>query len=77
MTGVAHVICCNDSVEHVFLGNKEGAQELLEELASAHYFKYQAHWDEVAKRFGPRPQMTGWAYYRHHIRWHIRTVPLS
>lgn len=31
----AHVICCNDFVEYVFIGTKSGAQEKCKEMRDA------------------------------------------
>ena len=33
----AHVICCNDSVEHVVIGDESFANELMDQLKLASY----------------------------------------
>lgn len=71
----AHVICCNDSVEHVFLGTEEKAKEKLEELAKAHFAK----WHDPYAGCGLYSLPGGDPYeaYRKRLYWHIHTVSLT
>jgi len=72
----AHVICCNDSVEHVVVGTKEAARLKLRILADAYYKRMggDAHW---------RPEMrwsnaeTPYEAFRQRCYWHIHTVPME
>lgn len=88
MNTEAPVICCNDSVEHVFLGSEAGAEEKMKELRLAHYNSYDvscAYISEV-KRY-PRCEVEGWsesqilerAYknYCQRLYWRVRTIPLT
>ena len=60
----AHVICCNDSVEHVYFGDKALAEEKMEELAKREYERnYKSH----------IPRFT-YKEYRARQYWHIHTV---
>ncbi len=58
----AHVICCNDSVEAVFLGDEKDAEDILEKCAKENYEKYFRH--------------DSYEYYRDTFYWHLHTVNL-
>ena len=58
----AHVICCNDNVESVFLGDEKDAEDILEKRAKTAYeesFGYHSYED-----------------YRDIFYWHLHTVDL-
>jgi hypothetical protein len=59
----AHVICCNDSVKAVVLGDEEKAKEHMEKLAKKCWGnnQYIHHYDDYAE-------------YRKYNIWHITTV---
>lgn len=57
----AHVICCNDSVEYVFVGTKEAAHKKVEEVMQ-----------QFNKRFTDNTGNSKSVQY-----WHIHTVPCA
>lgn len=79
----AHVICCNDSVEHVHLGTEQDAKARLEELAKAYFDRNRHYWDQAARynnhltdaRYPGEPP--SYVYYRHQCYWHIHTTGVS
>jgi hypothetical protein len=74
----AHVICCNDSVEHVVIGTEEQAQAKLEELAKEHFDRFGGNTGEyddhsLYRHLGETP----YERYRQRLYWHIHTVAAS
>lgn len=67
---LAHVIKCNDSVEHVVLGTEEEARAKLEELREAYFERTQWMWRPIGKE---TPEQA----YKARCHWHVRTVPLT
>jgi hypothetical protein len=59
----AHVICCNDSVKAVVLGDEEKAKEHMEDLSKGYY-----------KKYGPRYWYSSYKQYLQQNKWHIHTV---
>lgn len=57
-----HVICSNDSIESVFLGDEKDAKEVLEEHAKADYVKSCGS--------------ISYEEYRSIYYWHLHTVDL-
>lgn len=57
----AHVICCNDGVEYVVVGNKEKAESKMAELSAAYFDLNRWH-------FGNDQA------YKVRCYWHIHTV---
>ena len=72
----AHVICCNDSVEHVFVGSEEDARLRMRILADAYYKQTggTAHWSQEQKWSSAD---SAYGAYRQRCYWHINTVPLE
>lgn len=58
----AHVICVNDGIEFVVLGEEEDAQKKLEALRDAYYDRHV------------KPAGVSLEDYRHRYYWHIHTV---
>lgn len=76
MEDEAHVICCNDSPEFVFVGKEEPARLRMRLLADAYYKQTggKAHWTQEMKWSSSD---TPYGAYRQRCYWHIRTVPLE
>lgn len=68
----AHVICANDSVEHVVIGPIEVAEKKLQDLAEAAFNRNPWHYQGSSglNFTGTTP----YEKYRNHVFWHIHTV---
>ena len=66
----AHVICMNDSVEHVVIDDEALANTKLDELRKA-YFDRNQH------VFHERDGESAWKAYLRRIYWHIHTVEVT
>lgn len=62
---VAHVICCNDMVVHVHLGDEAAANNLKEQLARADFERNVFHYDK------------DYAKYRSRCYWHVHDVGVT
>lgn len=71
-----HVICCNDSVQHVFDGPNEAALLKLEELAQSEFDRQPAYWQHDYLLYGSHHK-DSYTYYRNRCYWHIHNVPIS
>lgn len=69
------VITCNDSVEHVFIGNAEDATTKMELLASEHYQQNEAIYQEQSRQF--KMSQNAYQYYRQHTHWAARLTPFT
>ena len=58
----AHVICCNDKVESVFLGDEKDAEDILEKCAKTAYEESHGY--------------HSYEYYIDIFYWHLHTVDL-
>jgi len=67
MSNNAHVISMNDAVQHVHIGFKEDADNILEKLAKAEYEKLAGH----------TAYYSSYDNYRELIHWNIREVSYS
>lgn len=72
----AHVICCNDATEHVFIGDVEDAEDLKEELARQAYDRQIDYWCDYHRLLGLKTD-TPYQTYRKRCYWHIHTEPLT
>lgn len=72
----AHVICCNDMVEFVFVGPIEKAREKLEERAKQYYEQTGGgpRWKSERLTPGKLSDDEVYKWYRHRCYWHIHTV---
>jgi len=74
----AHVICCNDSVEHVVIGTEAQAQTKLEELRAADFERNKWSYQEVRGLSNPSVVLqTREDVYKHRYYWHIHTADLT
>lgn len=71
------VITCNDSVEHVFIGNAEDATIKMESLASKHYQQNKAHYQNLAHQYECQQPQNPYQYYRRHTNWVARDTPFD
>ena len=74
----AHVIMCNDSVQHAFISSDTDgvvAQETMDSLARKDYMNQKSHWDSEAR--GHHRHSDGYAYYRDTHIWHIKTANIT
>jgi hypothetical protein len=60
---IAHVICCNDSVEGVVVEGEDIANLAMEKAKRAYFEKRKWAWPE------------GYESYERQCYWHIHTVP--
>jgi hypothetical protein len=61
----AHVICCNDSVIRVIIGNLEKAEKIKDEMSKANY---------DASNHTCNKDFDNYHDYQHRMFWHIHTV---
>lgn len=66
----AHVICVNDSVEHVVIGTRAEAEAKLEELRAADF-------ERDPWRSQPLGRETRETAYRRRCRWYVKTVDVT
>jgi len=64
MEHVAHVICCNDSVEFVVIDNEVAAKDKIQELAEENYVRNRWNFKSYEE-------------YRKIYYWHIHSVGVS
>ncbi len=65
-----YIICCNDSLEAAHPGPEAKANDKLEELARAHFDKFEKN------SRGTRDGVKDYKEYRHLFYWHLHTVTL-
>ena len=71
------VITCNDSVEHVFIGNAEDATTKMESLGNQHYQENKAHFQHLANQYECQQPQNAYVYYRNHTHWAVRRTPFT
>ena len=64
--GGGHVVCCNDSINAIYIGRKRNAERLLRKLAARDYVKFFVymgrHWT--------------YEYYRSNCYWHLHQATI-
>ena len=69
----ALVICANDSVEHVVIGDPIRAESKKEELAKEYFDRRHLKHSSIFASTGDTP----YERYRNHMYWHIHDIDLT
>lgn len=72
-TPFTHVVCCNDSVEHVFVGDIEDAEKKCDELARENFERNKLHWETEFRAKGE----DAYKAFRKRLYWHVHSVPMT